>query len=201
MTNIIGSLGESRPVNRFYQGDWPEGEYRFFQVASVVDDLLVACRRWVTVFGVGPFHILPKRTGTVSHRGETTQLELQLAIAQAGPVQIELIQQTSDTRSIYRDIYPSGGGLHHLCTITRDFDGTAAHYRALGYDCAALIEGGAMRVAYFDTFADFGFVTEVVEHEPGFVGHLTAIAQTCRDWDGRDPVRILTRDGYRVPAD
>lgn len=185
--------------HRLFQDAWPEGDYRFFQIAAVTEDLIGACWRWTKVFGVGPFHVLPKRTGVVRYRGTETQLEMQLAIAQAGPVQIELIQQTSDTPSIYREIYPSGGGLHHLCTITRDFDVTKTYYEALGYECVALIDGGAMRVGYFDTFADFGFITEVVEHESGFVAHLTAIAATCRDWDGRDPVRILTRDGYRVP--
>ena len=28
---------------------------------------------------------------------------------------------------------------------------------------------------------------------------LDQIARTCAEWDGTDPVRILTRDGYRTP--
>ena len=58
--------------------------------------------------------------------------------------------------------------------------------------------GGSFRVAYIDTVADFGFYTEVVESRPGFLEQLQAIAQTCAHWDGSDPVRLLTRDGYRV---
>ena len=194
------SAGAVRPVNRFYQGSWPDPPYRFFQIAWLVDDLVTTCRRWVDVYGVGPFHILPKRMGKVHHRGVDREVELQLGIAQAGPVQIELIQQTAASASIYRDVYPEGSrGLHHLCTITHDFDGTRAHYEGKGYKLAALIESPAMRVGYFDTHADFGFITEVVEHEPGFVAALETIADTCRTWDGSDPVRILMRGGYRTP--
>ena len=59
--------------------------------------------------------------------------------------------------------------------------------------------GGAFRVAYIDTVARFGFYTEIVEQTPRFLEQLLAISQTCASWDGTDPVRLLTRDGYRVP--
>ena len=32
-----------------------------------------------------------------------------------------------------------------------------------------------------------------------FLVHLSKISQTCAEWDGTDPIRILTRDGYRTP--
>jgi hypothetical protein len=59
--------------------------------------------------------------------------------------------------------------------------------------------GGRFRIAYVDTTAAFGFYTEIVEQTPGFLEQLHAISQTCAQWDGRDPVRLLTREGYRVP--
>ena len=54
-------------------------------------------------------------------------------------------------------------------------------------------------LAYFDTVDDFGFYTEIVEEVPGFLESLDRIARACAEWDGTDPVRILTRDGYRTP--
>ena len=57
----------------------------------------------------------------------------------------------------------------------------------------------AHRVAFIDTLGDFGFYTEVVESRPEFLGQLSAISRTCAEWDGTDPVRLLTRDGYRTP--
>jgi len=185
--------------NKFYQGASPEGEYRFFQIASVVDDLVEAARRWARVYGVGPFHVLPRRPQQVLYRGQLTSLDVQIAVAQSGPVQIELIQQFDAAPSVYRDIYkPGESGLHHMCTVSERYDATLDHYKALGYPVVAEIQG-AMRVAYVDTYKDFGFISEVVEKSDGFITSLSKIAETCANWDGKDPVRILTREGYRTP--
>ena len=43
------------------------------------------------------------------------------------------------------------------------------------------------------------FFTEVVEHTPQFIAQVARVAATGADWDGTDPVRLLTRDGYRTP--
>lgn len=186
--------------HRLFQQPWPEGEYRLFQLGFLVDDLLGAAVLWTTVHGVGPFHVLPPMETACTYRGAESAVTLQVAVAQAGPVQIELIEQQSEGPSVYRDLFAKGeSGFHQLCTITSDYDGRVAHLVGLGYELAGEIVGADMRVAYFDTVDDFGFFTEIVEHSTGFVDHLTAISQTCADWDGTDPVRLLTRDGYRTP--
>ena len=56
-------------------------------------------------------------------------------------------------------------------------------------------------MAYVDTAVEFGFYTEVVESSSSFLNQVRSISDTCADWDGRDPVRIMTRGGYRVPED
>jgi len=186
--------------HRLFEQPWPEGEYRLFQLGFVVDDLLSVAARWARVFGVGPFHVFPRRVSRASYRGTPSAVEVQYGIAQAGPVQIELIQQHNDRPSIFRDVYAKGeSGFHQLCTVTLDYDAKTAYYEQLGYEVAGEITTPGRRVAYFDTLADFGFSTEVVENAPGLLAGLEQIAQTCAEWDGRDPVRLLTRDGYRTP--
>ena len=83
--------------------------------------------------------------------------------------------------------------------MTVDYDGKKAHFERLGYSLAAESPGGRFRIAYFDTVEDFGFYTEVVEETAGFSHSSQQIAETCANWEGADPVRLLTRDGYRVP--
>jgi len=186
--------------NRLFQQPWPDGEYRLFQLGFVVDDLIAAAERWVRVFGVGPFHVLPRMEIASTYRGADSMVDMQVAVAQAGPVQIELIQQHCDRPSIYRDLFAVGEtGLHQLSTVTTDYDAKKAHYEGLGYELASEIEARGQRVAFFDTVADFGFMVEVTEEVPGFLDQLAAISETCAHWDGADPVRILTRDGYRTP--
>ncbi len=183
-----------------FEQPWPEGEYRFFQLGFLVDDLIEAAERWAKVFGVGPFSVLPRVTTECTYRGARTAQDVQIAAAQAGPVQIELVHQFDDRPSVYRGVFPDGGnGLHQLCTVTNDYDAKKAQFAQLGYELTGEIEARGHRVAYVDTVADFGFYTEIVQNNPGFLSQLSRLSRDCEGWDGRDPVRILTRDGYRTP--
>ena len=187
--------------HRLFQQPWPEGEYRLFQLGFMVDDLLGAAARWAATFGVGPFHVLPTRETDCTLHGQSSPISMQVAVSQAGPVQIELVTQHCDRPSIFREMVAAGGSsFHQLCTVTPDYEETTAHYEALGYERASeIVAPDGQRVAFFDTVADFGFYTEVVASTPLFLAQLATIAQTCADWDGTDPVRLLTRDGYRTP--
>jgi glyoxalase/bleomycin resistance protein/dioxygenase superfamily protein len=190
------------PAHPLFEQPWPdpEGEHRFFQLGFVVDDVVAAAAKWARTFGMGPFHVLPVVDQDLTSGDETTTISLQVAVAQAGPVQIELIQQHDDNPSLYRD-WSQGGttSFHQLATVTTDYDAKVAHYRELGHELVAESLSGRFRVAYIDTVADFGFYTEVVEHTPQFVAQLAQVAHTCATWDGTDPVRLLTRTGYRIP--
>ena len=180
-----------------YEEPWPEGEFRFFQIGHVVDDLIAAAHRWAVVFGIGPFHVLPISDQQLTMPdGEVRSLRIQVAAAQAGPVQIELIQQHCDRPSVFRDWTSP---FHQLATITSDFDGRLHHLRQCGYDVVGEVTAGDLRVGYVDTTADFGFYTEVVSTNPGFIARWQQISETCATWDGSDPVRFATADGYRVP--
>ena len=156
------------PIPLFEQ-PWPEGDYRFFQLGFVVDDLVDAAARWAAVFGVGPFHVLPPTPAECPTRRRSSTIELQVAVAQSGPVQIELIHQRCDTPSIFRD--------HHGKRSDRAPPALHGHRRLRGQGRplrARRLRGRegarsspAHRVAFIDTVADFGFYTEVVESRPG----------------------------------
>ncbi len=184
--------------HQLYQQPTAGGEYRFWQQAWFVKDIVAAAQKWVNVYGVGPFHVLPKRRASANYRGEIVEIEMQTAVAQAGPVQIELVYQGDEQPSIYRD-FLRGYGPHHICTLSYDYERSSSHYRELGYPLAMELQVPGYRVGYFDTTADFGLMTEVVEATPGFIGSLEAIAHTCAHWDGTDPVRFLRRNGYTTP--
>jgi hypothetical protein len=183
-----------------YEQAWPEGSYRLFQLGFVVDDVVRAATHWANVFGVGPFHVLPTIDVPCTYRGEPSGVTMQVGYAQAGPVQIELIAQHCDRASVFREIVEEGRvGFHQICTLTAHYDERKAYYERQGYELVSEIVIRGNRVAYFGTFDDFGFVTEVAEETPEFVARLDEMARTAANWDGTDPVRILTRDGYRTP--
>jgi Glyoxalase/Bleomycin resistance protein/Dioxygenase superfamily len=179
------------------------GEHFHFQLGFVVEDLMAAAQHWVRVFGVGPFHIMPRIAAPCDYRGSTAQIDLQVGVAQAGPAQIELIQDFTAGPSVLKEIRELHGnkafGLHQIATLVTDYESTIAHYTDNGYEVACRMTTPRQRIGYVDTFDDFGFYTEVVEETPGLKKNLAAIAKTCATWDGSDPIRILTRDGYRTP--
>ncbi|MGE0386819.1 MAG: VOC family protein [Gammaproteobacteria bacterium] len=190
---------QRKGIDALYQDPWPDS-YRFFQLGFLVDDLQAAARRWIEVYGVGPFYFLRRAVQRHHHRGRVVEVDMQVCTSQAGPVQIELIHLFSEGPNIYRDLFPPGGtGLHQICTVTRDYDAAKARYDRLGCPVAAEIDmqGGPFRVCYVDTLRDFGVFTEVVEYTPGFLEALKRISDACADWDGTDPLRVMTRDGYR----
>jgi Glyoxalase/Bleomycin resistance protein/Dioxygenase superfamily len=176
-----------------YQQPFPSGDYSYMQLAFIVDDVVTAANRWADVHGVGPFFVLPDRGPmVVRYHGTEAELHTRIAVSQAGPLQIELIEQLSDAPSVYRDIYGLGeSGAHHLCTMTRDYDRTAAHYADKGYALIAEMDApGLGRVGYIDTFKDFGLITEIVEWSDDFLTVLSKTARACSKWDGTDPVRF-----------
>lgn len=188
-----------------FEHRWPEGEFLLFQLGFVVRDLMGAATRWVQVFGVGPFHIMPRAQNTCRYRGTDADVDIQIGVAQAGPVQIELIQDHTRGNSVFAEMATLHGenqfGFHQVSTLTRDYDAKLTHYLGQGYELACEFTNSGQRVAFIDTFADFGFFTEIVEEKPSFQTNLAKIARTGETWDGADPIRILTRDGYRIPDD
>jgi len=190
-------------MHPLFEQRWPEGDFRFFQLGFVVDDLMSAAMHWVRTFGVGPFHIMPRSQSTCRYRGVEAGIDLQIGVAQAGPVQIELIANHTEGESVFSELATRHGhnrfGLHQVSTLTRNFDAKIAHYLEQGHEIASEMGTPGQRVTFIDTVAEFGFYTEVVEEKASFQANLAAIARTCETWDGTDPIRILTRDGYRVP--
>lgn len=186
-----------------FEHRWPDGEFRLFQLGFVVPELFSAASRWVQVFGVGPFHVMPRTQSACRYRGADADVDIQIGVAQAGPVQIELIRDHSRGPSVFAEMASRHGGnpfgFHQVSTLTRDYDAKLAHYLDQNYGLACELGGSGQRVAFVDTVAEFGFFTEIVEEKPSFQANLATIADTCESWDGTDPIRILTRDGYRVP--
>ena len=135
------------------------------QVGYVVTDLDAAMERWTTTVGAGPFERLNHvKVVDGLYRGTPTDVDISVAIAEVGGIQLELIEQHNDVPSCYRDLFPAGGeGLHHVAVQPEDFDAEVARYEALGCPQAfgGLYEGG--RFVYMDTSSQLGIMVELVE--------------------------------------
>ena len=163
-----------------------------FQNAWVVDDFEATAMKWVREMGVGPFYVseyTPELFTNVTYRGEPAELAMFVAIAQAGPIQIELIQPTVE-RSAYRDSVTAGAdGFHHMCVWTHDFQADTEYFEALGYPTATSGTAGDIQFAYYDTRPLLGCMLEVVNQSAGLLERFAMIAEAAQEWDGKDPIR------------
>lgn len=158
----------------------------------VVPDLDAAMHGWLKL-GVGPFFRRDSDYPEALYRGRPEPLAFRGALAQAGPIQIELIQQTSKGPSAYRDVVPEGqAGFHHMCRIVEDVPGEIAALRQRGIEVASEFRSlGGAHVAYVDTRRELGCMLELVPAEPLLFKLFEDVAKAARHWDGSDPIRPL----------
>jgi catechol 2,3-dioxygenase-like lactoylglutathione lyase family enzyme len=169
----------------------------YSQIAWVVDDLDAAVRHWRQTAGLGPFFVGTHVGGMfteLNHRGVPAEVDISCAIAQAGPVQIELIKQHGSAPSPYRDVFAEGeSGLHHICSLVDDVEAECRKYESLGFEIVLTgTVGGQTPVAYADTRPMIGCMTELMGRQGLAAQMFVAAAKAAADWDGTDPVRDLS---------
>ncbi len=93
------------------------------QIGYVVHDLEDAAARWAESTGIGPWRVLPKvDLDHFTYEGVDSPVEIGIAVAFSGDVQMELIQQHNDAPSMYRELLVTyGEGALHFCLLPEDY--------------------------------------------------------------------------------
>ena len=161
------------------------------QNGFVVPDWREAALHWAETLGVGPFFVVEHVAfSELRYRGEPTSIDMSVAIAYAGELQIELVQQHDDAASIYTDFLRGNApGLQHVGALTDDLD------RALDDNALRekIVQDGVttagQRFAYVDTVLHNGSMLEIVETDAGMLKAFDYMKDAARNWDGKDPIR------------
>jgi catechol 2,3-dioxygenase-like lactoylglutathione lyase family enzyme len=164
------------------------------QNGYVVRDIEAALRHWTETLGIGPFFYFERVPIEDFHyRGEPSPLDVSIALANSGSLQIELIQQRNDAPSMYRDFLGAGReGLQHIAFWTEAFDSELERFKAAGYPVGQSGRIGASgRFVYFETETHPGSVIELSEISGSKGRFFRHIAEAAADWDGRDPIRPM----------
>lgn len=163
------------------------------QLGFVVRDIEAAMRHWIDVFGVGPFIFMERGVsqpvGITYHRGEPVQVELRVAFAYMGDVQIELIEQTNDASSPYTDFLKAGReGLQHLGFWVHDHDEATKCVEAAGYesDYEIRVAGQTQPIIYYKSPSLYGPMLEIVP--PMWRRSRQAVLDHIRAHEGTDPI-------------
>jgi len=111
-----------------------------------------------------------KTTGfTYIFKGEPGDMNIDIAVAYSGRMQIELIEVAGNDNNIYYE-YPGreGFGLHHIGIVVSSLK--KYRERLMNTGIAPLQEGvlkfggsGVTRFSYMDTMEQFGFILELIE--------------------------------------
>jgi hypothetical protein len=162
------------------------------QIGYVVRDIDAAMDNWVK-HGVGPwFYVDRVQTDYFRYRGADSDMEMSVALANSGDVQLELIQPRNDAPSMYKDFLDSGReGAQHIAYWSNDFQALLDRALAAGYTIGqeGSIGGEQGRFAYLDTQVEQGTIIEIsdISGPKGlFFQYIRDVAAT---WDGSDPIR------------
>jgi hypothetical protein len=162
------------------------------QNGYVVRDLERAVHHWVTVVGVGPFFMLEHVDFAELYlRGEKIKIDMSVAVAYWGTIQVELIVQPDGAPSIYSEFAAvHGEGLQHVGVMT---DSVAEHIARLRQDGVEPVQWGAtgsgIRFAYVATDQHPGGMIEIIETGPAISGFFKMAEDAARNWDGTNPLR------------
>lgn len=162
------------------------------QLGFVVPDIEAAMAHWSGVMGVGPFFYNPRvPIEDYLYEGESHQPHNSVALANAGYIQVELIQCRNDVPSCYRDFTRAGHqGLQHTAWWTEEYDRDLALMEAEGFRVKMSGKVGENgRFAYFDRETHPGTCIELSEVKGPKGRMFRMIREASEGWDGRDPVR------------
>jgi catechol 2,3-dioxygenase-like lactoylglutathione lyase family enzyme len=171
------------------------------QIAYVVRDMDRALRYWTEVMRIGPFFRFeaPPGPGT-TFRGEPCLAHTGFALAQSGPVQIELIQPLNDAPSPFQEFLASGReGSHHVAFWTTRFDADMAKAKDAKLKIVMFVpvafQRNDCRLAFLESDRPDGPMIELSEIAGPKGEMFRRIAEAGEKWDGTDPVRSLTALG------
>ena len=164
------------------------------QIGYVVRDVRASMDHWIRL-GVGPwFYVDRVETDYFRHRGLDSPVELSIAVANSGDIQIELIQQRNNAPSMYKEFLDAGReGAQHVAYWTKHYQALYDHALELRYTIGqeGCIGGPLGRFAYLDTEQEPGTVIEISDIS-GPKGELFAfVRQAARDWDGTNPIHEI----------
>ena len=168
------------------------GEVR--QVGYVVPEIVEGMKYWSDVLGVGPWFYAEKvPVVNFKYKGEASSPITSVALANSGPLQIELIQQRNTAPTMYLDFLKAGhSGVQHLAYWTTSYDDDLARLTGKGFAVGMSGEVGSNgRFCYFETGIHPGAVIELSEVLGPKGRMFELIRESAVGWDGRDAIRAF----------
>ncbi|MEV0788690.1 zinc-binding dehydrogenase [Kribbella sp. NPDC050459] len=164
------------------------------QLGYVVRDVEAAMRHWIGL-GVGPwFFTKGVRLEDFSYRGRPASPVIDVAVANSGDIQLELIQQVNDEPSMYVDFLEAGHeGLQHVAYWTTKYDDLHARALDAGFTVGqeGSLGGPQGRFCYLDTGDQPGTVVEISDVSGPKAALFGYVKKAASTWDGSQPIVVV----------
>ena len=164
------------------------------QLGYVVPDVEKEMKRWVTL-GVGPwFYYQQFAVPEFCYNGirKHTAIDLSVAFANSGDLQIELINQRDDTPSMFKEFVGEGKeGMQHWAAWPENYN--EAYEQALKMGLIIGQEGRTTRgrFAYFRAHPRSSEAIELSEASDDIKKFRSMVRDAAVVWDGANPIRRL----------
>jgi catechol 2,3-dioxygenase-like lactoylglutathione lyase family enzyme len=141
------------------------------QIGVVVRDLKKAMEYYSRVFGIGPFQEFVFAPEKHWLRGRPMPIKLNIAMAQMGPVLLELIEPVEGDAPHRWFLEKKGEGLQHLGFFVDNYDEWKEYCKEQGIEvlmeAETYVEGlGQVRGAYMESDNPGGILFEFIEIKP-----------------------------------
>ena len=135
------------------------------QVGILVKDVAEAAKKLEKLIGIGPFEILEPEYRDLTYRGKTGKFKIRIALAKAGPIQIELMQPLYG-ETIYDEFAKRKGyGLHHLGIKTDNMEQSVKEMQEKGFQVIQSGNRPGVKWAYLSTEDQTDVIFELLEKE------------------------------------
>jgi len=133
------------------------------QVGILVEDAAEAAKKLEKLIGVGPFEILEPEYRDLTYRGKTGKFKIRIALAKAGPIQIELMQPLYGVTIYDEFAQRKGYGLHHLGIKTDNMERSVKEMEDRGFRVIQSGNRPGVKWAYLSTEEQTGVIFELLE--------------------------------------
>ncbi|MGA3406302.1 MAG: VOC family protein [Candidatus Bathyarchaeia archaeon] len=135
---------------------------QIIQVGILVEDVEESARK-LEKLGIGPFRILEPEYRDLTFHGKVGRFKVKIALANAGPVQIELAQRIYG-ETVYDDYFNRKGyGLHHLGIQAENMEHSVKEMEKKGIRVIQSGNRPGVKWAFLDTEDKTGIVFELIE--------------------------------------
>ena len=124
-----------------------------------------------------------------TYNDQPADVDIGIAMAYSGSVQIELIAQNNDTPSMYSELTDTyGSGVQQVCFYPDDYDAAMANAASAGFTVGQHGSLFGIRFAYLR--GPDGMVVELGDLPQAVIESRERQIESAKSWDGTDPIRI-----------